>query len=192
MSEVIDGWNPDLSGFAARGGRLIHYHGWSDPGVPPLNSIAYYDRVVDRVASTQHISREQAALAKVQNYRLFMAPGMQHCTGGPGPDRFDGLTPLRNWVEKKQAPDQIRARRHVNRTARSTSAGRSAPTRWSRAGPARAAPLRPPISSAGRRPSRPRRRTPNQLVAPLHPAEALAPDKKRTYMVELFRRQLRP
>jgi feruloyl esterase len=109
MGEVIDAWNPDLSAFTARGGRLIHYHGWSDPGVPPLNSIAYYDRVVDRVAATQHISRDQA-LAKVQaSYRLFVAPGMQHCTGGPGPDRFDGLTPLQNWVEKKQAPDQIRA-----------------------------------------------------------------------------------
>jgi len=109
LHQVIDAWNPDLSAFVARGGRLIHYHGWSDPGVPPLNSIAYYERVIDQVAATQHISREQA-LAKVQqNYRLFMGPGMQHCTGGPGPDRFDGLTPLQNWVEKKQAPDEIRA-----------------------------------------------------------------------------------
>ena len=110
MGEVIDAYNPDLSGFAARGGRLIHYHGWSDPGVPPLNSVDYYQRVVDRIAATQRLSPDQA-LARTQGfYRLFVAPGMQHCVGGPGPDHFDGLTPLRAWVEHKQAPAQIEAR----------------------------------------------------------------------------------
>jgi len=40
-------------------------------------------------------------------YRLFMVPGMQHCVGGPGPDHFDALTALEEWVEKKSPPDHI-------------------------------------------------------------------------------------
>ena len=40
-------------------------------------------------------------------FRLFMAPGMAHCGGGDGPNTFDMLTPLEQWVEKGQAPAEI-------------------------------------------------------------------------------------
>jgi feruloyl esterase len=96
------------------GGKLIHYHGWSDPGVPPLNSVAYYENVLDHFSKAGKLTPAQALAQTRGFYRLFMAPGMQHCVGGPGPDRFDGLTPLRNWVEHKQAPDRIEARHVAN------------------------------------------------------------------------------
>ena len=110
MSRQIDAYDPDLSAFEARGGRLIHYHGWSDPGVPPMNSVRYYESVIGHTAKTAKLS-PAAALKRTRGYyRLFMAPGMQHCTGGPGPDLFDALTPLRLWVEQKRTPEWIIAR----------------------------------------------------------------------------------
>ncbi len=110
MSRQIDAYDPDLSAFEARGGRMIHYHGWSDPGVPPMSSVRYYESVVAHDGKTRRIPYE-AALKRTQSYyRLFMAPGMQHCTGGPGPDLFDALTPLRLWVEQKRTPEWIIAR----------------------------------------------------------------------------------
>ena len=45
LSQAIDAASPDLSAFRSRGGKLIHYHGWADPGVPPGSSVAYYERV---------------------------------------------------------------------------------------------------------------------------------------------------
>jgi len=96
LSPMIDATNPDLAGFEARGGKLIQYHGWSDPGVSPLSSVNYYERV------SEHLRGDPSGF-----YRLFMAPGMQHCIGGPGPDHFDALAALEQWVEKSKAPDRI-------------------------------------------------------------------------------------
>ncbi len=47
-------------------------------------------------------------------YRFFLAPGMGHCTGGPGPNQFDHLTALEQWVEKGAAPDKMIASHSVN------------------------------------------------------------------------------
>ena len=60
------------------------------------------------------LSRDAALKRTRGYYRLFMAPGMQHCTGGPGPDLFDALTPLRLWVEQKRTPEWIIARHATN------------------------------------------------------------------------------
>jgi feruloyl esterase len=91
--------NPDLSAFEDRGGKLIIYHGWSDPAVTPLETVRYY----------QAVSQQQGALDRSGQFaRLFMAPGMQHCIGtGPGPNIFDPLTPLIDWVEKNVEPKRI-------------------------------------------------------------------------------------
>jgi feruloyl esterase len=114
MGKAIDAYDPDLTAFAAHGGKLIHYHGWSDPGVPPMNSVRYYQDVLAHVGRTAKLA-PAAALARTQGfYRLFMVPGMQHCTGGPGPDLFDALTPLRAWVEQKRAPGRILASHAVD------------------------------------------------------------------------------
>ncbi len=105
---AVDAADPDLSAFRDRGGKLLVYHGWSDPDISPLASIQYFENVVDRQASAHPGSAN--ALARTQDYfRLFMVPGMGHCRGGPGPDRFDALSALENWVENGVAPDSIMA-----------------------------------------------------------------------------------
>ncbi len=47
-------------------------------------------------------------------FRLFMVPGMSHCSGGVGTDRFDPMTVVIDWVEKNKAPESIAASRMVN------------------------------------------------------------------------------
>ena len=84
--------------FFRRGGKLLHYHGWSDPGVSPRSSVEYYEHVR---ASMGGDSRTQ------QSYRLFMVPGMAHCFNGDGPNTFDPIDAIEHWVEHGQAPDRI-------------------------------------------------------------------------------------
>ena len=88
----------DLSAFKKRGGKLISYAGWMDPVVPPQDTAAYYEGVA-RLMGGHDRTRDF--------YRLFIAPGMGHCSGGPGPNTFDAVGALEAWVEKGQAPDKL-------------------------------------------------------------------------------------
>jgi feruloyl esterase len=100
-SSALNALDPDLGKFAARGGKLIQYHGWSDPQIAPESSVAYFKSVLDK-----------SGAKTVDNfYRLFMVPGMGHCTGGDGTSTFDALASLEQWVEQKKAPQQIPAAR---------------------------------------------------------------------------------
>jgi feruloyl esterase len=105
--------NPDLSAFASRGGKLLLYHGWEDTRVSPIDSIAYFDSVaafVDHGRKSASTRYSQAALRKTQAFaRLFMVPGMGHCSGGPGPTSFDALQAVESWVERGLAPNRILA-----------------------------------------------------------------------------------
>ena len=90
--------NPNLKAFASHGGKLLMYHGWSDRQVPPRASINYYKSVMDTMSG---------ATNTLDWLRLFMAPGMGHCRGGQGPNTFDAVGALEDWVENGKTPDQI-------------------------------------------------------------------------------------
>jgi feruloyl esterase len=99
---TVASYDPDLSAFQKRGGKLLMYHGWADPVVPPENSINYYESVRRTVGETAGF------------LRLFMVPGMSHCAGGPGPNTFDALGALDRWVEQGIAPEKIAASHSTN------------------------------------------------------------------------------
>jgi feruloyl esterase len=105
---LLDADNPDLRPFEKRGGKILMYHGWSDPDIAPTSIIDYYERVVATVGG----SHSDAALNKTEAFaRLFMVPGMGHCGGGEGPNSFDALAALDQWGEHGKAPDRIIATR---------------------------------------------------------------------------------
>ena len=97
-ADSLNALNPNLKPFIDRGGKMIQYHGWSDPQISPYNSTLYYQRVVDTLGGASKVTG---------SYRLFMAPGMGHCSGGEGPDTFDAVAALEQWVEQGRAPDRI-------------------------------------------------------------------------------------
>jgi feruloyl esterase len=96
--EFLNATDPDLSIFKEHGGKLIMWHGWADPAITPFRSVRYFLETVDALGEN-----EDAA----QFFRLFMAPGVHHCGGGPGPNTFDLLSALENWVEGAIAPDRL-------------------------------------------------------------------------------------
>ncbi|MGD0438556.1 MAG: tannase/feruloyl esterase family alpha/beta hydrolase [Bryobacteraceae bacterium] len=110
VGAMFSAMDPDLSAFKARGGKLIHYHGWSDPDITPLNSVNYYESVAKVMGrGGNHGVRDTREF-----YRLFMVPGMQHCGGGPGPSTFNMLEALDQWVDRGVAPEKIIASHLTN------------------------------------------------------------------------------
>ena len=105
LAGTINADDPDLAAFA-RHGKLIGYHGFADPVVPSLESINYRRRVAAAFPG--------GAEATDRFYRLFMVPGMAHCTGGAGPDVFDAQGALENWVEHGQPPARIVATKYTD------------------------------------------------------------------------------
>ncbi|HYR84830.1 MAG TPA: tannase/feruloyl esterase family alpha/beta hydrolase [Terriglobia bacterium] len=102
---TMDMIDPNLKPFVDHGGKLLMYHGWSDPGIPPESTVQYYKSVADKMGGTSKITN---------SIRLFMIPGMNHCRGGDGTDTFDGIGALSQWVEKAKAPGQIVASHMTN------------------------------------------------------------------------------
>jgi len=110
-NNTINAINPDLAKFSGRGGKLLMYHGWSDGSVAPRASVNYYSNVVKTMGGASKTSAW---------VRLFMVPGMGHCGGGEGPNTFDMVGALEQWVEQGKAPEQIVASRVANGTVERT------------------------------------------------------------------------
>jgi hypothetical protein len=113
-ANTLNATNPDLHAFQARGGKLILYHGWSDPAIPAGNTINYYNSV-----------RTAMGAEETDKFvRLYMVPGMQHCVGGPNPNAFGQLglpatgkgvrTALEHWVEHGAAPGDLVVTKYVD------------------------------------------------------------------------------
>jgi feruloyl esterase len=120
FAQALNATGTDLSAFRRNGSKLILYQGWADPLIPGYVAVDYW----------QGLQRE-ADDGKLSDYvRLFMAPGMWHCGGGPGPNVFggqdqppppkpgdpsdDALAALTNWVENSTAPTEIIATKYVD------------------------------------------------------------------------------
>ena len=116
---ILNSIDPDLRPFQSHGGKLIQYVGWGDTAISPLSDIDYH-MAVSKVMGGPDETREF--------YRLFMAPGVAHCSGGPGPNAFgngvngpnpsdpadDLLSALDNWVVNRVTPEQIIATKYTN------------------------------------------------------------------------------
>lgn len=110
----------DLEEFKSHGGKLLLFHGFADPQIPTLNTIAYYERLItSQTREGRHDEKKRTeGLHRTQEFaRLFLQPGVAHCNGGAGPDSvdfLDPLVPLVQWVEQEIAPDQIVASKIAN------------------------------------------------------------------------------
>jgi len=96
---IINHLDPNLERFFDAGGKLLLYHGWSDPQVPPLATIAYFNAVL----KATNESRRGSAI------ELYLQPGVNHCWGGDGPDIFDPVGALDLWMRSGRAPTRITA-----------------------------------------------------------------------------------
>jgi feruloyl esterase len=109
---LLNATDPNLKAFFSHGGKLLMYHGWNDQLISPFNSVNYYNSVVKAMGGAARIN---------DSYRLFMAPGMNHCNGGEGPSRIDPILNMDDWVKHGKAPDQLVAEHvasggHVDRS----------------------------------------------------------------------------
>jgi len=119
LQPILSSVDPDLRPFKRHGGKMIQYAGWADAAIAPENGLNYY-RAVERTMGNVH-----------DFYRVFMVPGMAHCSGGAGPNAFgngtsngpvidaehDILKALETWVEQGVAPKKIVATHYVNNAA---------------------------------------------------------------------------
>ncbi|MGC2210524.1 MAG: tannase/feruloyl esterase family alpha/beta hydrolase [Candidatus Korobacteraceae bacterium] len=119
LQPILSSVNPDLRPFRSHGGKLIQYAGWADTAIAPENGLNYYRDVESTIGDPHDF------------YRVFMVPGMAHCSGGAGPNSFgngtsngpvidaqhDVLKALESWVEQGIAPDEIIATHYLNNLA---------------------------------------------------------------------------
>ena len=98
VAAILDATNPDLTPFRKSGGKLIQYHGWNDPAIPPAGSPRYAGEMRAVMGDTASF------------YRLYMVPGMLHCRGGNGPGEVEWLDILDRWVTAGEPPRTLVAK----------------------------------------------------------------------------------
>jgi hypothetical protein len=127
---IINAIDPDLGPFKDHGGKMIHYVGWGDSAIAPMNTVNYYNEVSDELHGKAKHGHDGGSFKKIREfYRLFMVPGMAHCGGGDGPNAFgngtngpvvdadhDLLMALDRWVESGVAPEEIIGTHYLNNT----------------------------------------------------------------------------
>jgi hypothetical protein len=97
-TRYYDALNPNLDVFRRRGGKLLMYQGWSDPLVPPVQTLEFYNALRATMGGQERTDRFA---------RLFMVNGMGHCGGGPAPSSSDLTLQIVRWVEAGTAPDSV-------------------------------------------------------------------------------------
>ncbi|HLJ49855.1 MAG TPA: tannase/feruloyl esterase family alpha/beta hydrolase [Bryobacteraceae bacterium] len=101
---LVEPASTNLSTFRLSGGKLIFFHGDSDPWFSALDTLGYY----------KSLAGQNGGAGKVAEWsRMFLVPGMGHCGGGPSLDQFDLLSAVVGWVEKGAAPDSVIATGHA-------------------------------------------------------------------------------
>jgi pimeloyl-ACP methyl ester carboxylesterase len=95
---LVEPASTNLSTFSANGGKLLFFHGDSDPWFSPLDTLEYYKSLASANSGADKVAEWS---------RMYLVPGMAHCGGGPGLDHFDMLSAVVNWVEKGTAPDSV-------------------------------------------------------------------------------------
>jgi len=98
---ILDVPATGLAAYFARGGKLLLSHGWTDGLIPATNTLRFHDALFPTLSAEQ----------RANQYRLFMVPGMDHCSGGEGTSEFDTLGTLDAWATTGAAPDSIVATR---------------------------------------------------------------------------------
>ena len=131
LGPILNATNPDLRPLRAHGAKIVHYVGWADSAIAPANSVNYYNSVRAELAGVEPGRQKGDRWEEIQEfYRLFMVPGMAHCSGGDGSNAFgngtnnapvidadhDLLKALERWVEQGVAPEKIIATHYVNNT----------------------------------------------------------------------------
>jgi feruloyl esterase len=116
MAARLNANTADLEEFQSHGGKLLLWHGFADPTIPTLNTIAYYERLIaSQTRGRGHGTGERKeGLRRTQEFaRVFLAPGVGHCGGGAGAFNADFLPALEQWVEDGVPPDRIIASKVV-------------------------------------------------------------------------------
>jgi feruloyl esterase len=98
IQPLVDSMSTNLTTFSANGGKLVFYHGDSDPWFSPLATFGYY----------KDMAAANGGLDAVSKWgQFYFVPGMSHCGGGQALDQFDLLGAIVNWVEKGPAPTSV-------------------------------------------------------------------------------------
>jgi hypothetical protein len=98
---ILDVPASGLRPFFARGGKLLLSHGWTDGLIPANNTVLFHQRLTGALPAPQ----------AQKQLRLFMVPGMNHCSGGEGPSAIDTLAVIDGWASGGAAPDRLIATR---------------------------------------------------------------------------------